>query len=62
MMDYARKKKVTAQYDPEDFRKDLKIASGKSWFECQFAVARTSRFLEAQDRSASAHNRFDVVP
>jgi hypothetical protein len=30
MMDYARKKKITAQYDLEDFQKDPKTASAKS--------------------------------
>lgn len=29
MMDYARKKKITAQYELEDFQNDLKIASAK---------------------------------
>jgi predicted HTH domain antitoxin len=29
MMDYSRKQKITAQYDLEDFHKDMKIASAK---------------------------------
>ena len=31
MMDYARKKKITAQYDLEDFQKDLKMASAEKY-------------------------------
>jgi predicted HTH domain antitoxin len=29
MMDYAKTKKITAQYDLEDFRRDLKIVMGR---------------------------------